>query len=238
MKKTLTYIRKYKKWILCLVFLLTIASIFWTFLTNFGLGESEYNFLGKTKKITLSSGTPITQTFTTKKNGFHQIRVVLGRANIKPGEQIEFRLMDEVCQETLAMKIFHSEPPSQGSYTLFPFPVIIHSENQHYCFSTTYFSDEDRHGEKPYLSATDVPQPVFFDRTLTDTNKNKVYYGQTLFLRPAYTSGHSSGDLWTLVERLSQYKPEFLKDSVFLAISTIFLFVTIVLGIRLIRIQD
>ncbi len=236
--KILEITKKYEKGILFTFFVFGIIGIFWTFLADFGLGESDYNFLGKTKKVTLSPGAPVTQTFIAHENNMHQIRVVLGRGDIKRGEQIEFRLMNEICEETLATKIFHSEPRSQGVYTVFDFPAITNSKDRTFCFSATYFSDENRKGEKPYLSATDISDPLFSDRTLTDTNKNRAYPGQTLFLRPAYTSGSLSGDLSNLVNRLSQYKPVFLKGWTIVALFTILLIGSIALAYKIVFIKN
>lgn len=234
MKKYIELIQKHEKRILFAVFLCGIVGIFWTFLASFGLGESGYNFLGKTKKVTLSPGAPVTQTFTAHENNMHQIRVVLGRADIKRGEYIEFRLLDEACQESFSTETFHSEPQLQGVYTPFSFPAIAESQDKKYCFSATYFSEENRKGEKPYLSATDVPDPIFSDRILTDTNKNKVYPSQTLFLRPAYTSESLTGDLSRLVDRLSQYKPMFLKGGSIVILFTILIIGSIALAHRLV----
>lgn len=211
MKKYIELIQKYEKQILFAFFLLGIVAIFWTFLAHFGLGESNYNFLGKTKKITLSSESPVSQTFTARQNNLHQVRFVLGNAELYWGERIELRLADETCTHTITSHTFSREPVQQGAFTIFSFPPIADSQDQRYCFVATYFSPENRKGEKPYLSATDKPDPVFSDRTLRDTRKNKVYEHQTLFLRPAYTSGSFLDDVWQLIERLSQYKPVFLK---------------------------
>jgi hypothetical protein len=211
MRKYIALIQKYEKQILLAVFLLGIGALFWTFLAHFGLGESGYNFLGKTKKITLSSEAPVSQTFTARQNNLHQVRFVLGNAELYFGERIELRLADETCTHTIASRTLSREPTRQGAFTVFSFPAIANSQGQRYCFIATYFSPENRKGYKPYLSATDEPDPVFSDRTLTDTRKERVYAEQTLFLRPAYTSGSLASDAWQFIERLSQYKPAFLK---------------------------
>lgn len=230
-------VEKYETVILSTIFLAGMIGIFWTFLADFGLAESEYNFLGKTKKVTLSPGTPITQTFTAHQNNLFQIRFVLGKADINRSEHFEFRLMDESCRETLALETLSSEPRSQGAYTVFAFPAIADSENKQYCLSITSFSDENRKGDKPYLSATDNPNPVFSDRTLTDTNKNRVYPSQTLFLRPAYTDGSLSNDLSGFTGRLAQYKPEFIREHIPI-LGIMLLLSTILLSISLIRTRD
>lgn len=226
--------RKYEIRILSAVFLMGIIGILWTFFAGFGLAESEYNFLGKTKKITLSPGAPVTQTFSANRNNLTQIRFVLGKADIDRDERFEFRLMDEACRETLAMETLNSKPRSQGAYTIFAFPALADSENKRYCFSVAYFSDENRKGDKPYLSATDNPDSVFSDRILTDTNKNKVYPSQTLFLRPAYTEGSLPNDLLDFTERLTQYKPEFIKEYIPM-LSAALLLATTLLGMSFIR---
>lgn len=223
------------KVILIMIFLLGIVGIFWTFLSDFGIGESGYNFLGKTKKVTLSPGMPVSQTFTAHENGLHQVRVVLGNASIRRGEHIGFQLMDEACATEIASVNFSGEPGKQGAYTVFPFEAISDSMGKRYCFVATYFSDENHKGDKPYLSATDDPDPAFSDRTLVDSNKGKTYESHSLFLRPAYTGGSLRADLGTLLDRLSQYKSGFLKGWPIAAIFTILVIGSIALGIRIIR---
>lgn len=223
------------EYILIAMFLLGVVGIFWTFLSDFGIGESGYNFLGKTKKVTLSPGMPVSQTFTARENGLHQVRVVLGNASIRRGEHIGFQLMDEACATGIASVDFSGKPGKQGAYTVFPFEAISDSMGKRYCFVATYSSDENRKGDKPYLSATDDPDPAFADRTLVDSNKGKAYESYSLFLRPAYTEGSLRADLGTLLDRLSQYKPGFLKGWPITALFTILVIGSITLGIRIIR---
>lgn len=220
---------------LMIAFLSGMAAIFLVFLADFGLGESGYNFFGKTKKVTLSPGLPVSQTFTARENGLYQVRVVLGNASISRGEHIEFQLMDEACTKILATVDFPGEPRKQGAYTVFPFPAIPDSGGKRYCFAATYFADENRKGDKPYISATEKPDPTFADRVLYDSNKGKSYESQTLFLRPAYTEGLFHADLGKFLDRLSQYKPEFLKGWPIVAIFSLLVVGSLALGIRIIR---
>lgn len=216
-------------------FALGMIGIFWTFFEDFGIGESGYNFLGKTKKVTLSPGEPVLQTFTARENNIHQIRIVLGNASIRRGEHIEFQLMDETCTKILAAIDFLEEPKKHGAYTIFPFPAIPDSKGKSYCFSTTYFANEKRKEDKPYISATEKPDPAFTDRMFYDSNKGKFYENQTLFFRPAYTRGSLYADLSNFLNRLSQYKPEFLKGWPILAIFLLLIIGSFALSIRIIR---
>ncbi len=210
--------KKYETMILTTAFLIGLAVIFGTFFADFGLGESGYNFIGKTKKITLSPGEPVTQTFTAHDNGLYQLRIVLGNTDLQQDESIALRLLDGACRETIATD-FRRESRKQGAYTVFSFPVLSDSRDKQYCFSATYDSPENRKGDKPYLSAIDEPDIAFADRTLTDSGKGRTYPSQSLFLRPAYTQGNTLDDIWELENRLSQYKPAFVKGSM-LALGT------------------
>lgn len=207
MKTFFQLFRTYSQVTLFTLFLLGVMAIVGTFLYHFGIGESGYNFLGKTKRVTLSTGAPITQTFTAHDNRMHQVQVILRNVHFEWGDTLTFSLLDETCQKAIATTDWNAEPDKQGAYTVFSFDPIADSKDKKYCFSATYFSEKNRKGEKPYLSATDAPDAVFSDRILTDTNKNKVYTSQTLFLRPAYTGGSLTHDLWSLVTRLTEDKP-------------------------------
>ena len=238
MKNTPELRETYRTRILFMLFLIGIVAIFWTFLSNFGLGESGYNFLGKTKKVTLSPGAPITQTFTAHEKNLSQIRVAFGNVHLRTGETIELSIMDENCQEALTTTALEKKPLEQGTYTVFSFPPIQDSKDKKFCFMATYLSEENRKGDKPYLAAIDESSIVFSDRTLTDTNRNKVYESQTLFLRPAYTRGTLSGDLSRLVDRLSQYKPDFFKGWPIVILFTILIVGSSVLAFRIVYTQE
>ncbi|TXH00608.1 MAG: hypothetical protein E6R05_06805 [Candidatus Moraniibacteriota bacterium] len=220
--------------VLFTIFTLGIVAILWTFFSQFGLGESGYNFLGKTKKIALSPAKPVTQIFTAHEDNLNQIRFVLGNADIWPTDQLSFELLDQDCQQTLRSATFRHKPLQQGTYTVFSFDPITDSKNQRYCFQAIFTSPSNRKGEKPYLSATQASSPLFADRILTDTNKNKVYPAQTIFLRPAYTQGSVLKNLAALENRLSQYKPLWIKEKILL-LGIIWILFSIALGYMISR---
>jgi hypothetical protein len=197
--------------ILALIFVTGLILIIGIFFINFGLQESSYNFLGKTKKITLDVGLPVTQTFTSRRNGMNQIRIPIGNSSLHLQESILFELLDENCATPLAASRFYAWSADWHGYYAFAFPAIPESRDKSYCFRATFSSDKNLKGEKPTIAATQDPEERFSDRVLTDANKNKRYPGQTLFLRPAYTTGTVSGDISVFIDRMSQYKPWFFK---------------------------
>jgi len=212
LRTLLKKLERYRSKILFTLFLFWYAWITAHFLSTFAIPESGYNFLGTTKTVSLAPGKPIIQYFTARQNNLKQIRVITGKwINIQPGEFVLFELADANCETVIASKKMTQSIRKQGTYTIFSFPIIPHSVGKQFCFRATLVAQEPRTKGKPTLAATNHPDPKLNDRVLVDTNKNKIYKGQTLKLRPAYTNGNLLLDTRELLDRLSQYKPAFLK---------------------------
>ena len=221
-----TFLKKFEQHrskILFTLFLFGCAWITVHFLSIFAIPESEYNFLGTTKTVSLAPGKPVMQYFTARQNNLNQIRVVTGKwNNIQHDEFVLFELADANCETAIASKKMTQSVQKQGAYTIFSFPIIPHSAGKKFCFRATFVANEPRTKGKPALAATNNPDPKLNDRILVDTNKNKICEGQTLKLRPAYTNGSLLSNLHELLGRISQYKPALLKGW---PIGTIFLLV-------------
>lgn len=221
------------------IFIVGFSMIICIFIDNFGLQESGYNFLGKTKKITLDVNRPVTQTFLAKKDGLNQVRVTIGNSNIQKNERILFELKDASCAYMIASETLDTRTTDLNNYYPFKFPAIQDSLGKMYCFKATFYSDTDRRGDKPYFSATQDPDPIFSDRIITDANKEKSYPSQTIFLRPAYTTGSIASDIDIFTNRFSpQYKPWFFKSGWLIAISAAFLLSTLALFWYLIKLRN
>ncbi len=205
--------------------IVSFLSALFPLVSHLALPESSYNFLGKTKKITLAPGSPVTQTFTTQDNNLNQIRFIINNLHLQKNDSLINRLLDSECKNEIRKKIFTQTPPEQSAYSIFSFEPISDSQGKQFCFEVTFQTKSEKRSGWPTLSATTEPSKVFSDRQLTDTNKGEVYSQQTLFLRPAYTSDSILGNLWKLTERLSQYKPAMFKGW-----GLIFLVGTFVLG--------
>lgn len=218
-------------------FIAILALFCFYFLKNLAIPESQYNFLNKTKKITLHSGKPVTQTFTALENHLAQIRFAVDNLSFPREASLELTLLDATCSQTLHQQVLTSAPSRQGAYTLFSFSPIADSAGHSYCFRVLYTNHREKKGEKPALLATDEPYQYFNDRILTDQFNEKSYPGQTLFLRPAYSSGSLIKDLAELENRLSQYKPGYAKGWI-LTIGLIFLLGSIGLGSFIISLSE
>jgi hypothetical protein len=197
------------EFLLIAVFIVGILWIFGSFIGNISFPESSYNFLGESKKVKLDPGQPVFQTFTATENGLNQIKIIIGNQELEWGEKMVFELQDESCTTTIANNTLTPLTPDSHIYYRFNFPVQQNSQGRKYCFKATYFSPKDRGDERPYLAATEEEQ--FQNRSYTNMGNGRTYEGRTLKMRPAYGTGSFSGDLARLNDRLSQYKPAFLK---------------------------
>ncbi len=215
-----------KIWILAL-FVCGLFWIFGSFFVNLSFPDSSYNFPGKTYQVKLDSGKPVTQTFTAKENDLNQIKIVLGNSSLQLGEKIVFELADATCEKTLAQGTYHFYDMSPFIYYHFTFPALSDSLGQTYCFKVTYYSPINRKGDRPYLGASEGEQ--FLGWSYTNAGNPLIYENRTLQMRPAYGTGSFFGDLEQLNNRLSQYKPGFLKGTGLTLIFSLFFIGTIAL---------
>lgn len=207
---SLKKLRSARTWLIT-IFVLGLIWIFGSFFMDLSFPDSSYNFLGATNKVKLDSGKPVTQHFVAKENNLNQIKVILQNAEIQQGEKINFELMDADCENTLAISTHRSYHSSPFIYYRFRFAEITTSAGQTYCLRITYYSPLDRGSERPYLGASEG-EP-FTGWSYFNEATNRVYENRTLQMRPSYGSGSFLGDLQQLNNRLSQYKPEFLKGA-------------------------
>jgi hypothetical protein len=117
--------------------------------------------------------------------------------------------------------------PDPRIYYHVNFPTIPDSAGQTYCFKTTYFSRFDRGSDLPYLGTSKGKQ--FAGWSYANEGNNRTYENRTLQMRPSYGTESFLGNLSRLNDRISQYKPEFLKGSALTLIFCAFLIGTITL---------
>ncbi len=196
-----------------------------SFVSSLTFPDSDYNFLGKKDRERLVVNKPISQIFISEENGLSAVKYSLGNLNLWPGEALQFELRDAHCEKTLATDSWIPLEPKPLIYTRFHFPRIPDSQGKSYCAYITYVSSYDRKSsEAPHINTSKFP-----GRSYTLVAKNKTYENETLQMRPTYSSGNFFSDLWRLIERMSQYKPDFIKGLPLLILMTSVLLGSIVL---------
>lgn len=211
--------------------LLFVGGLIWilgAFFANLSFPDSSYNFLGSTEKAKLDSGKPISQKFIAKDNNLNQIKIIIGNSNLWPMEKIVFELADSSCESIIARETMTFLTPEPHIYYRFNFPEIADSQGKEYCFKATYFSTFDRGIERPFLGASEEEQ--FAGMSYFNEGNGRLYQDRTLQMRPSYGTRSFVGDLNQLNNRISQYKPVYLKGHALTAIFVTFLLGTLLLG--------
>lgn len=198
------------KYLVLIAFLAGLAWILWSFFRILAFPDASPDFLGETKKVKLDPGAPVIQTFAADRDGLSQMKVVFGNTDLRPGEQIIFELADATCSATLASDTFQFSTPDPNIYHRFVFTPIPNSQGKTYCFKATYFSLLDRGDDRPYLAAEKSDASI--GRSYTNTGTGRTYENRTLKIRPAYAYGSWVENIDELVDRLSQYKPAYMKE--------------------------
>ncbi len=222
--------------ILLAALLIGTIFLFIRFFSYLSFPESDYNFLGKDKKVKLDPKTSIMQIFEAKENGLDQIKIVMGNIDRLPlNESVLLELRDPQCEQVLAEDTINWLTESPKIYYRFRFPRIDDSIGKKYCLKISYEANTKRGGERPSIAVSDDDQ--FSDRAYTDTSNGKTYIGRTLQIRPSYSEGSLTGNLIRLENRLSQYKPEFIKGWI-LTIGFLMILGSVLLGIIVIRTKE
>jgi|GEM_PF-4639436 len=182
------------------------------FLGQLRFPDSSVNFLGETKRAELGKNGALLQPVRIDHNGLEGFQIFMGNTGLSFGEQLSFKLLDANCQVTIQKQSTTSLslPPINGMR--FTFDPIAESRGEAYCLSIEYRPGLIDRRERPYIRATEGD--MFLDASYTDTGKGKTHVGRTLQIRPLYAPDTSLGRLQELENRLSQYKPAFVKGLV------------------------
>lgn len=208
---------------LTVIFCGGLVWIFGSFFTDLSFPESDYDFPGATSKAKLDPGKPITQIFEAKENNLNQVKIIIGNADLRPTEKIVLELTDALCETTIANATRTFLSPEPHVYSRLNFPAIPDSAGKKYCFKITYFSDQDK--DRPFVGASEGEQ--FIGQSYYNEGNGRIYENRTLQMRPAYGTSNTLSDLSALIDRMSQYKPGFLKGSALVSIFGLFLFGTL-----------
>lgn len=179
--------------------------------------------LTKGEPITLLPGESITQRFLAQSGSLKQIEFLVRNPEPKEGDRVTVTLADADCQTTLReSSLEHGYYQSDNIFVArFDEPQEM-SPHESYCIKL--FFDPKQ--------AVSKMLRFFTLETKSDTlielrHQNIIKENRALALRPAYTEQSLTKNLETLIDRISQYKPWFLKEGYLLVIAAIFLVATI-----------
>lgn len=216
--------------ILSAVLAIFLIAIFWRFATLLYFPASGQT-LQKDALVKVHSDETISQQFTAEKNNLAKIEMLLRGPGIDyaKGDKVKMVLADQTCQKKL--RIGELEPSFLASNNLyqFAFPAIPDSAGKTYCLQAT-FSPQKSSAKSLQVFVTSTPGAPY---VLTNVTLNLKYPNSPLSMRPVYRNSFWQ-NLNQLNQRMSQYKPFFLKHYYLWAILILFLALSLVLAVALI----
>jgi hypothetical protein len=183
------------------IFLLLFAIIFWNFSRAWSFHDTSWPLeKGEKEKIR----TEIMQKFKAERDGLARIKVLFGSSDVSPGGTFTLDILDEDCKKSVRKIELDITSLESDKLTDFIFPKIKDSNGKTYCLTLSY--DQMKGGKKAeiFLSPR-APQVTYFSingQELTD---------KSMPMRPAYKNASIFGDIEEMNQRISQYKPFFLK---------------------------
>lgn len=215
--------------------ILFFGLIFWKFFSFLSFSDQTIFPEENTKKEKLYPNSPIIQKISAKENNFDQLNVSLSDFSPKIGDKIILEILDELCQSVLVeSKIDIYTWHSSNGFKKFKFKTIPNSQGKTYCLKFTYIPVGVEQDDRAYISSFEFEGLSYINtgnKKISGEQKNR-----SLKLRPAYDKGSHWQNLSILTDRMSQYKPIYLKGESLEIILFSSLFLIMVMGVIIIKI--
>ena len=163
--------------------------------------------LEKSEKVRLD-GTGATQMFVASRDGLSGINILFGGSQTKNGGTLSITLLDASCHgKIFERKGFTTSFETENSFR-FSFPLIADSKGKTFCLATQFAPAK---GSKK--AAVFVTANTLSEEALSLSLNGEVRPGESLSFRPVYRNKTFLADFIELIQRMSQYKPWFLKGA-------------------------
>ncbi len=163
--------------------------------------------LEKSEKVRLD-GTGATQTFVASRDGLSGINILFGGSQTKNGGTLSITLLDASCHgKIFERKGFTTSFETENSFR-FSFPLIADSKGKTFCLATQFAPAK---GSKK--AAVFVTANTLSEEALSLSLNGEARPGESLSFRPVYRNETFFADFVELIQRMSQYKPWFLKGT-------------------------
>ena len=206
------------------IFGIILLIIFFKFFSLMSFPDSAV-VLEKGDLIPLAPKAGLTQTFVANRNNLMKIEFLVRTPGPKPGDIVSFELADETCAKTIRKGTLSPSFLSSDNLYEFSFAKIPNSAGKKYCIISTIKSKSATSKGINFFSALSNEQQLILKNSTT----NETFENKTLSIRGVYVNDHWWQNFSELNQRISQYKPWFLKH--FFLASIVFLFVITSIGL-------
>lgn len=163
-------------------------------------------------KIELKPKEVVIQKFRANRDNLARIEFLFGRSYLKSiGGNIKIQLAEEDCSAIISESFLKISALSLDDANDFTFPKVRDSKNKIYCVKISFIPGPGSISRKKpsiFTNNNSMPENIHLFNSAT----NEELKNQSLSMRPAYKNDNIWQDATELNQRLSQYKPWFLKQ--------------------------
>lgn len=173
-----------------------------------------------------------TQTFVADRDNLHAIQFLVRTPGIKAGDAMRIKLADASCATALRQGTLQVPFLDSDNLYVFDFPSVKDSLGKKYCAVLTFHTTNKTKSLRLFTTTDDNP-----DTTLTATD-SMIIPNQSLSMRSVYVNSSVWQNLRELDQRISQYKPWFLKGLSIALIGLLFVVSSLTLILALIGLKS
>lgn len=212
-----------------LVFLaIIVILVAYGFLTQLVFSDNTW-LVEKGDKVKINSQSRIFEKFTAERPNLARISILFAYSAIDNGATLDLKIFDENCSKLIRQDSFFVTSLNSDHTQDFNFTPIVDSKNKTFCLNVS-FRPENNKSAVIFLTNNSSGKDVSLN-----IDQNNLS-GQSLSMRPGYKNGSVFADLTELNQRISQYKPWFLKHYWLTGIVTLFIILSLLLVVILILI--
>lgn len=193
-----------RKIFILLIFITSLVFLRFTSLIHFSQSEIK---LEKGVAINIANDEILSQKFKATRNGLGKISFIIKASRIKKGDKVKMYLADETCQKNLREGLLLGSFIKERNVYEFKFKKIDDSLGQTYCIKAL-FESKNKEAKPVSFFTTKHKHFDFLATNITTGQKANNH----ISIRPAYRNENIFQDLNELNQRISQYKPWFLKQ--------------------------
>jgi len=210
-------------------FVFSFCFVIFYFFQKLGFSDISWQLKEK-EKYTLTVGTKVVQKFVASRDGLSEVQILFSGPNLKEPGKFKIELRNENCSEIIRETEIEAFKMASDNPLRFKFSRIPDSKGKVFCLELAFNHNDISEKTKVYFSKNPHPDAMslYYKNDIKDAS---------LAMRPVYLNENWRQNLSELNQRISQYKPVFLKHYFLYVIAFSFILITFLLVLILILIM-
>ena len=209
--------------LLLLLAAIMLIIIFGKFFSIIAFPDSETALI-KGELFQMKPETSLTQTFVANRDNLMKIEFLMRTPGPQRGDVVKMEIADETCANVIRQGELQKSFLGSDNLYDFQFSKIPDSNGKIYCLKATLQKNSSSKSIRFFMMENKNPQFKLTDMSNVNNTEN-----QSLSIRSAYRNDTLSQDMSEFSQRISQYKPWFLKH--FYLDAILILFVVLSVGL-------